>query len=519
MAKTVFAQRLQALSNKRPAGAPKIWVFVPYDQLNDAIGPLAAHPAEALGLIFIETRYKANLRDYHKQKLALLLSNMRHFALEQAERGATIRYVAASQSYGAVLAKLRDELGPIVCMEPAERELREDIGAVVRFVPHEGFLSTAEDFKRLSAPPWRMDGFYRHMRRKMQLLMHGGQPQGGRWSFDTENRKRYKGAPPAPQPLTFAPDAITQEVCALVQAQFSDHFGVLHPERIPATKQDAEAVWAWAQKACLPLFGPFEDAMSAASPNLFHTLLSPLLNLHRLLARRVVYDAAARKDIPLPSLEGFVRQIIGWREFVRHVHRETDGLRTIPTQNAFDAHLDLPKAYWGRPSGMHCLDTVVGEVIEHGYSHHITRLMILSNIATLIAASPRQLTDWFWFAYIDAYDWVVEPNVLGMGTHALGDWMMTKPYISGAAYIHKMSDYCQGCAFNPQKNCPITPMYWAFIDRHQVKLAQNQRMAMALLGLERRNPAQREHDKRVFVWVQQQLSAGHALRPDEVLTQ
>jgi deoxyribodipyrimidine photolyase-related protein len=517
-APTTHFGKLLAQAQKGQRQAPKQWLFVAYDQLNMALGPMATVPPKDLGLIFIETTWKPSLRDYHKQKLALLLTNMRHFALEQAQRGHTVRYVASRTSYGQTLAELGHTLGPIDCITPAEHELRCDIAEHVRFVPHNGWLSDAADFARLGAPPWRMEAFYKHMRRKLGIMMDGPQPRGGKWSFDADNRKRWPGTPPAPTPPTFAPDAITQEVCALVQAQFGNHFGVLRPEALPASLADAAAAWDWAQTHCLPLFGPYEDAMSQHSATLFHTLISPLLNLQRLQARQVVDAALSRKDVPLPSLEGFIRQIIGWREFVRHVHTQTDGLQRVPTTNALRATLPLPPAYWGTPSGMNCLDTVVQNVVEHGYSHHITRLMVLSNIATLIAADPRALTDWFWFAYIDAYDWVVEPNVLGMGTFALGDLMITKPYVSGAAYINKMSDYCKGCAFNPAKNCPITPMYWAFLARHQGSLKDNHRMAIPLMGLQRREPGRRDHDARIFAWVQQELTAGRVLTPEGIPT-
>ena len=192
------------------------------------------------------------------------------------------------------------------------------------------------------------------------------------------------------------------------------------------------------------------------------------------------------------------------------------GCGGCPTRNYFAAEEPLPAAYWGKPSGLHCLDKVVEDVWAEGYSHHITRLMVLSNVATLLRFRPQELSDWFWEAYVDAYDWVVEPNVLGMGTHALGPLMMTKPYISGAAYIHKMSDYCGSCAFSPQKTCPITSWYWAFLEDHQALLANNPRMQIPLMGVKKRKPEQKAQDKRRRVWAQEVLARGTVLRPDDV---
>ena len=198
---------------------------------------------------------------------------------------------------------------------------------------------------------------------------------------------------------------------------------------------------------------------------------------------------------------------------MRHVHEQTDGFRELEQQNVLDAQQPLPPAFWGTPSGLNCLDTVVESVWDEGYSHHITRLMILSNIATLLDLSPRELTDWFWVAYTDAYDWVVEPNVLGMGTFSLGEVMTTKPYVSGAAYIDRMSDYCKGCRFSPKKDCPITPMYWAFLGRHETKLADNMRLKLPLASMLKRTEDKKSTDRETFEHVRSTLAAGDPLEP------
>lgn len=554
-------QRLRAaLAARAVDEAGRGWVYAPYDQLTDAVGPLAERDPREVGLVLIETPWKAARRPYHKQKLAHVLANQRQFAVEQAARGVAVRYVVDERPYDAVVAELVAELGPLVVMEPAERELRVmlrpllDRGMLVG-VPHGGWLTHRAQFvEGCGDPPWRMDAFYRLVRRQSGVLMVDGAPAGGKLSHDADNRERWDGDPPAPSPPSFEPDEITAEVLDLIEARYGHHPGVLDGSRLPATKADAERLWHWAKSNCMRAFGPYEDAMSRRSRTLFHTLISPLLNLHRLLPRRVV-DDVLRLDLPINSKEGFVRQVLGWREFVRHVHRETDGFRVLPTgavpiaaapgdagygawsvaaggdgwdapgeavvdggacPSALGADGAIPPALWGAASGLGCLDEVVASVMETGYSHHITRLMVVSNLGTLLGWSPRGLTDWFWAAYNDAYDWVVEPNVLGMGTFAAGGVMTTKPYVSGAAYIDRMSDYCGGCAFNPRKDCPITRLYWAFLGRNAERLGGIRRMKLPLASLGKRSAAERARDAAVFSGVRAALEAGQRLDPDAV---
>jgi deoxyribodipyrimidine photolyase-related protein len=549
--KSLFRRRLQEY-----ASDPKkrVWVFIAYDQLNDQIGPLADRDPSEIGIILIENRWKARQRPYHKQKLALVLANLRHFALEQAKRGVAIRHVTGDAPYREILASEVAKFGPVMVMRPAEYELRVDLAPLIelgglREIPHNGWLTSREQFiNSQSASRWRMDSFYRFVRRETGILMAGGKPLGGKFSYDPANRLPWKGDPPAAVPPEFRPDEITAEVLGLVERDFSQHPGQLKPENLAATHADAERLWQWAQRECLPHFGPFEDAMSQSSRTIFHSRISALLNLHRLLPSRVIRDVE-EMEIPLASKEGFIRQILGWREFMHHVHEATDGFhkigsKAIPTADQPDdggfsrwtrakstaastkekrpaevakvsrPKNELPLAYWGDPSGLNCLDTVVREVWEDAYGHHITRLMVLSNIATLLEVSPRELTDWFWIAYADAYDWVVEPNVLGMGTFALGDLFTTKPYISGASYINRMSDYCGGCAFDPKKNCPLIRLYWAFLERHQDEFGANIRMAMPYRNLMRRKPSDKKKDREVFEWAVRTLRAGKNLSDD-----
>jgi deoxyribodipyrimidine photolyase-related protein len=551
---SIFYENLKRL---QPDPRHRRWLYVPYDQLSDEIGPLSKDDPASLGIILIENVWKAARRPYHKQKLALILANMRHFALEQAEQGVAVRYEIAEGPYHLVLKGLSKELGPIRVMEPAERELREDLETILadvglEMVPHEGWLTTSEDFRKSQKEKtgrWRMDAFYRFVRKKSGVLMEGETPIGGKYSFDAENRESWQGEPPAAEPPTFEVEPIKAEVGDLISSRFDRHPGRLDLASLPASQRECQEFWRWARASCLRHFGPYEDAMSEQSTTIFHTRISALLNIHRLLPQRVIEDVM-QLEIPLQSKEGFIRQVLGWREFIRHVHVETAGLRKIDnhkptiaktlgdggherwsgkrwratsgdlgdggaTPAALGGETPLPPAYWGTKSGLHCLDHVVETVWAEGYSHHITRLMVLANIATLLDVSPRQLTDWFWVAYIDAFDWVVEPNVLGMGTFAVGDLMSTKPYISGAAYINKMSDYCRSCRFDPKKNCPITHLYWAFLERHKKALQDNPRMRLIMSALDRRTSERRKVDRRLFEMVREKLVAGQKLESPE----
>jgi deoxyribodipyrimidine photolyase-related protein len=534
------------------------WIFVPYDQLTDSIGPLSVEDPRTLGILMIENPWKAQRRPYHKQKLALIISNMRHFAIEQAERGVAVKYVVAGGPYRDAIEPLVKETGPVYVMTPAEWELRHDLeplvkSGLIRMIEHEGWLTDSSLLHRVEkpGPSWRMDAFYREARKTSGILMSKGKPLGGKYSHDIANRLPWRGLPVAPEPPGFPMTPVKEEVGGLIAKNYAHHPGRLNLYNLPSTKSDAENLWVWAKDNCLEWFGPYEDAMSSISSGLFHTRISSLLNIHRLLPSRVVAEAAAL-DIPIQSKEGFIRQVLGWREFVRHAHTTTDGFRVIgdtvfpltnfpgdggyrtwaqkkwlvnwnefeppggARPNWMKATGSLPMAYWGAKSGMACLDSVVNGVWREGYSHHITRLMILANIATLLDVNPRELTDWFWIAYTDAYDWVVEPNVLGMGTYAVGSLMTTKPYVSGANYINRMSNFCDSCRLDPSKTCPLTPMYWAFLERRKQDLLGNPRLSLVMKGLDRRPESIKEQDRAVFNFVRKRFDEGATIDPKDL---
>ena len=530
-----FQTQVEAAYPSAEDVARRRWIYVPYDRFTDSVGPLAEQAAADTGIVIVESTAKALRRPYHKKKLVVLISNMRHFALEQQARGVSVLYHFSPSSHGQALLELqrRHHLPVLTCTTPAERELRLDLrsaqesGLALNMVEDATWASTTQDFTEIYGAyrPGRsyvMDRFYRHMRKKTGILMEGAKPLGGAFTYDTENRKPFRNQVEVPALPSFSPDAITEEVIALVEETYAHHFGTTRNFDLPCTKAECELFWRFFLDHLLVNFGPFEDAMRDDQVQLFHSKTSVLLNLGRLLPLDLIRDVAEHAvagTAPMASCEGFIRQVLGWREFMRHIHEQTDGYRLLkddvhqepqfrpqeksPDQtalaaeaytaseasdpyagarpSALHASLPLPAVYWGAKSGLHCMDTVVAQVVEEGWSHHITRLMVLSNLATLCGFSPRELTDWFWFAYVDAYDWVVEPNVLGMATYADGGLTATKPYVSGAAYINRMSNFCGHCEFDPKRSvgsgsCPFTSLYWTFLERNEPILAGNFRM-------------------------------------------
>lgn len=534
------------------------WIYVACDQLSDRLGRLSNAPIAEAGIVLVESEWLLRRRPYHQQRLALVIANQRHFALEQARRGVAVRYLRGDGSPREQLEGVAGELGGLWAMRCAEREQRADLQPLVddgrlELGEHSGWLSTGDDFDAVGEPPWRIDAFYRRLRQRSGILMEAGSPVGGKYSHDADNREAWSGEPAAPEPPRFGRDDIRDEVARSVAQRFADHPGRVDVERLPATKQHAKQLWQWALDQCMEHFGPYEDAMSTRSRGIFHTRISPLLNLHRLLPANLLADVL-ELDIPLNSKEGFVRQLLGWREFMRHVHERTDGFRSRPGDrpgpgvsgspgdggyagwaggeyagshrdgdpdggarpDALGQGMSIPPAFWGKESGLRCLDRVVADVWEEAWSHHITRLMVLGNLASLLDISPRDLADWFWVAYADAWDWVVEPNVLGMATWGLGGLYTTKPYVSGSAYIDRMSDYCQGCRFDPKKDCPIRRLYWAFLARHEGELRGNPRLNMPYRSLDKRDRGEKKLDVQVFDGCRRVLAAGGTLEPGEL---
>jgi deoxyribodipyrimidine photolyase-related protein len=448
---------------------------------------------------------------HHQKKIVLVLSAMRHFAAALRARGVTVDYVTlddpanSGSLRGEMLrAVARHQPDRIVATEAGEWRLTEDMrrwheaaALEVEIRDDTRFLCRIREFRAWAAGKrsLRMEFFYREMRRRTGLLMDGDAPLEGRWNFDAENRKRLPAKVQVPTPRGFAPDAITREVIGLVQARFSDHFGVLDGFEMPVTAADAQVALADFVTNRLAQFGDWQDAMKTGAPFLFHALVSTSINAGLLepLAVCQAAEAAYRAGhAPLNAVEGFIRQIIGWREYMRGIY----WLRMpgYAASNALEATRPVPQLYWDGETRMNCLHHAVADTRTNAYAHHIQRLMITGNFALLAGLHPDAVDEWYLIVYADAYEWVEMPNVRGMALFADGGVVGSKPYAASGAYINRMSDYCAGCHYDVkdavgERGCPFNALYWDFMARHAERFASNTRLAMPLRTLARMDPA------------------------------
>ncbi|MFN3687356.1 cryptochrome/photolyase family protein [Salinarimonas sp.] len=483
------------------------------DQLTRRIASLADLDAEADVVLMVEVAEEATYVRHHKQKIAFLFSAMRHFAEELREEGVRVDYVRLDDpgntgSFGGELARAlgRHAVDRVIVTEPGEwrvleamRDWREELGLPVeirednRFLCSRGeFAAWAEGRKQL-----RMEFFYREMRRKTGFLMEGGEPVGGQWNFDADNRKSLPAGIAVPPRRRFEPDATTRAVLDLVARRFGNHFGDLDGFGWAVTRAGALEALAFFLEAALPRFGDYQDAMKTGEPFLFHAVISPYLNAGLLTAEEVC--VAAEREwregrAPLNAVEGFVRQVIGWREYVRGIYWLE--MPRYAQTNALDAQRPLPDFYWTGETDMNCLAQCVADTRAHAYAHHIQRLMVLGNFALIAGIRPAALEEWFLVVYADAYEWVELPNVHGMILFADGGLLASKPYAASGAYIDRMSDYCRGCRYDPKvkegpKACPFNYLYWHFLIDNESRLARNPRMAMPYRTLAKMNPDRR----------------------------
>jgi deoxyribodipyrimidine photolyase-related protein len=329
-----------------------------------------------------------------------------------------------------------------------------------------------------------MENFYRYMRVKHNIFMQGDKPIGGKWNYDKDNRKFPKEVANLSSPKTFSPDAITDEVLELVDVTFSDHFGDLYPFNLAVTRKQALASLNHFIKERLSRFGDYQDAMIENEPYLYHSFLSFYINTGLLLPREVikkVETAYQAHDIPINAAEGFIRQILGWREYIRGIYWHK--MPQYAESNYFNANKPLPDLFWTGDTKLNCLSQCVNETQQNAYAHHIQRLMVLGNFLLLLGVDPEQVNEWYLIVYADAFEWVELPNVTGMILYADGGYLASKPYAAGGAYINRMSNYCKSCHYNVKEKtgdqaCPFNYLYWNFLDQHQDKLSKNQRLAM-----------------------------------------
>ncbi len=481
------------------------------DQLSHDLSALEGADPKASVLLMMEVDEETTYVRHHKAKIAFILSAMRHHADDLRARGWTVDYVTLddpgnSGSFTGEVARAIERHAPdrIVATEPGEwRVLSAMQGWADKFaVPVDlredsRFVCTHAEFDIWAAgrKQLRMEFFYRDMRRKTGLLLdEHGKPEGGEWNFDSENRKPPPNEPLLiPQPLRFKPDAITRDVIDLVAKRFADHPGSLDNFVFATRAEDALAQQAHFIKHALARFGDYQDAMLTDQPFLWHSILSPYLNCGLLdpLALCQAVEAVFRKGkVPINAAEGFIRQIIGWREYVRGIYwREGPD---YAQRNALGADRPLPAFYYDGKTDMRCMAQAIDQTMSHAYAHHIQRLMITGNFALVAGIDPHAVHQWYLEVYADAYEWVELPNTLGMSQFADGGLLASKPYASSGNYINKMSDYCGKCRYDVNaktgaRACPFNLLYWDFLDRNEAVLGKNQRLSMVYRNWSKRD--------------------------------
>ena len=450
-----------------------------------------------------------------KQRIAVFLSAMRHFADHLRRQGLPLHYVRLDDAgnlgtLGLELSRAITLLKPtaLILTAPGDWRVLQSLKAVatehqlpldLRDDTH--FFSTVREFAAhcKGRKQLRLEYWYRELRQKHSILMSGKEPLGGQWNFDADNRESFGKAGPQnlPPPTRIAPDAITQEVIALVNTKFASHPGTLNSFGWPVTREQALAALSDFIAQRLPLFGLYEDAMWSGEAWLYHSHLSCALNLKLLNPLEVVRaaeDAHLAGHAPLAAVEGFIRQILGWREYVRGIYWTQ--MPSYLERNALNAQAPLPAFYWSGDTDMACLKDAIGQTLAHGYAHHIQRLMVTGLYALLLGVRPQATHAWYLSVYVDAVEWVELPNTLGMSQFGDGGLMASKPYVASGKYIQRMSNHCKGCRYDPAlsvgaKACPYTTLYWDFLIRHETVLKKNPRMAMQLKNLSRLDDATR----------------------------
>ncbi len=482
------------------ASTPSRPILIPVlgDQLTPTIASIRDRAKDDTVILMMEVWDEATYVRHHKQKIALIFSAMRHFAAELRDAGWKVDYVELndpdnSGSFTGELFRAVERHDPraVHVVEAGEWRVQQAIfewpdkfDMPVEILPDDRFICSIAEFRDWAEgrDHLTMEYFYREMRRKTGLLMDGEKPAGGKWNYDAQNRKPPAGDMVPPERPLFEADAITRQVIALVADKFGDHFGTLEKFRWPVNREEAEKAADAFFAERLGRFGPYQDAMVHDEDQLYHSLLSTSLNCGLLdpldLCRRAE-QAYRDGDAPLNSVEGFIRQIIGWREYIRGFYWTM--MPGLQTANALDATRPLPEFYWTGETDMRCLADCVRSTRDNAHAHHIQRLMVLGNFALLAGLRPEEVQDWYLVVYADAYEWVELPNVSAMILYADGGKLATKPYAASGNYINKMSDYCGQCTYSPNKKtgegaCPFNPLYWHFMARHRDKLESNHRI-------------------------------------------
>lgn len=470
------------------------------DQLSDSISSLSGCQKEKDMVMMCEVLREATYVKHHKKKLVLVLSAMRHFANAVSEQGYQLHYVHMNdskntQSFEKEVARAVSmfNVTELVVTHPGEYRvlqnllsLESSLGIKVIVKEDTRFMCTIDEFKEWASgrKQLRMEYFYREMRKKHAILMDDNNPVGGQWNFDADNRKPPKSGLSIPKRYQSKPDAITQEVMTLVRDEFGDHFGDLDDFHFAVTRDQALIALKQFIEKRLVLFGDYQDAMLENEPWMYHAHISFYLNIGLLLPGECIaaVESAYRSgSAPLNAVEGFVRQVLGWREYVRGIYWLK--MPEYADLNFFEATRALPEFYWTAETKMNCLKQCVTDTKKHAYAHHIQRLMVLGNFALLAGLDPKEVNEWYLMVYADAFEWVELPNVSGMILFADGGMLGSKPYAAGGNYINKMSNYCDNCGYKVKQKqgedaCPFNYLYWNFLARHRDLLGKNQRLAM-----------------------------------------
>ncbi|MFY9212301.1 MAG: cryptochrome/photolyase family protein [Aestuariivita sp.] len=465
------------------------------DQLSPDLSALRnANPDNDI-VVMAEVGDEASYVPHHPKKIAFVFAAMRKFAQQLRAQGWNVLYAQlddtknAGSIVGELLRRAQDTgISRVRATEPGEWRLIEALQQAplqVEILEDDRFLASHKDFQDWAAgrKQLRMEYFYREMRRKTGLLMDGDQPEGGKWNYDHDNRKPAPDDVSYPGPMQFTPDAVVEDVLDLVDARFGEHFGTLRPFHYATDRAGAHRALMQFIRNALPRFGDFQDAMLDQNRFLYHAVISPYLNaglLSPLEICRAAEDAYKSGKAPLNAVEGFIRQIIGWREYVRGIYF-LEGA-DYASRNALGHTRSLPAFYWGSDTRMRCISKAVEQTRDEAYAHHIQRLMVTGNFGLLAGIDPHQVHEWYLSVYIDAYEWVEAPNTVGMSLFADGGIIASKPYVSSGAYINRMSDYCKNCAYSVSAKtgedaCPFNLLYWHFLARHRDRFAGNPRMA------------------------------------------
>ncbi len=499
----------QVKSNMRPR-----IVLVLGDQLTPGMSSLAIADKGRDIVLMVEVQEETRYVPHHKKKVAFILSAMRHFAEELRRDGWTIDYVTLDDpsNTGSFTGEVgraieRHDAGAVIVTEPGEWRIADMIGGwansfgiPVHVQSDRRFLCTSTAFADWARgrKQLRMEYFYRDMRKKSGLLMSGDTPEGGQWNYDAENRKPAGANLVMPKPRRAEPDATTRAVLHLVGERLDGHFGDLQPFWFAVTRADAELARDTFLAEALPHFGDYQDAMLKEEKFLYHSILSLYLNVGLLdpldLCRRV--EAAYRSGgVPLNAAEGFIRQVIGWREFVRGIYwLRMPGYTDL---NFLGANRPLPEFYWTGETDMACVEAAVEQTREEAYAHHIQRLMVTGNFALIAGIDPKAVHEWYLAVYADAFEWVEAPNTLGMSQFADGGLLGSKPYAASGNYINKMSNYCRSCRYDVKARtgegaCPFNALYWDFLDRNASKLKGNPRLAQVYATWSKMGEADRD---------------------------